>query len=120
QNAHIEFPVPTCRDVEVGEKIGFFGPGGKWAPETQYEHFVFAGDESAAPAIGAGLARLPEGATATAYIEIESEDRTFDMPTGEGIDIQWVYRNGATHGTRSEERRVGKECRGQRCRGDVK
>src|SRR5699024_1445795 len=36
---------PWGRDVEVGEKIGFFGPGGKWAPETQYEHFVFAGDE---------------------------------------------------------------------------
>lgn len=90
---------PWGRDVEVGAKIGFFGPGGKWEPEASYDHFVFAGDESAAPAISAGLARLPEGATATAYIEIESEDRTFEIPTGEGIDIQWVYRNGATHGT---------------------
>ena len=46
---------PWARTVELGAKIGFFGPGGAWGPGEEYEHFVFAGDESAAPAIGAGL-----------------------------------------------------------------
>ncbi|MGV0346854.1 siderophore-interacting protein [Corynebacterium coyleae] len=90
---------PWARVAEVGEKIGFFGPGGAWGPSVDYEHFIFAGDESAAPAIGAGLKRLPEGATATAYIEIEAEDRKFELPTRDGVDIHWVIRNGATHGT---------------------
>lgn len=90
---------PWARVAEVGEKIGFFGPGGAWGPSVDYEHFVFAGDESAAPAIGAGLKRLPEGATATAYIEIEAEDRKFELPARDGVDIHWVIRNGATHGT---------------------
>src|SRR5699024_1858728 len=62
---------PWARTVELGAKIGFFGPGGAWGPGEEYEHFVYAGDESAAPAIGAGLKHLPEGATATAFIEIE-------------------------------------------------
>ena len=88
-----------ARVAEVGEKIGFFGPGGAWGPSVDYEHFIFAGDESAAPAIGAGLKRLPEGATATAYIEIEAEDRKFELPARDGVDIHWVIRNGATHGT---------------------
>lgn len=57
---------PWALTVELGAKIGFFGPGGAWGPGEEYEHFVFAGDESAAPAIGAGLKHLPEGATATA------------------------------------------------------
>ena len=90
---------PWARVAEVGEKIGFFGPGGAWGPSVDYEHFIFAGDESAAPAIGAGLKRLPEGATATAYIEIEAEDRKFELPARDGVDIHWVIRNGATHGT---------------------
>lgn len=90
---------PWARVAEVGEKIGFLGPGGAWGPTEEYEHFVFAGDESAAPAIGAGLKRLPEGATATAYIEIEAEDRTFELPTREGVEVVWVVRNGTTPGT---------------------
>ncbi|MDK8664159.1 siderophore-interacting protein [Corynebacterium coyleae] len=90
---------PWARVAKVGEKIGFFGPGGAWGPSVDYEHFIFAGDESAAPAIGAGLKRLPEGATATAYIEIEAEDRKFELPARDGVDIHWVIRNGATHGT---------------------
>ena len=90
---------PWGRDVEVGAKIGFFGPGGAWGPAAEYDHFVLAGDESAAPAIGAGLEKLPEGATATAYIEIEAEDRKFEFPAPEGVEVNWVIRNGATHGT---------------------
>ena len=90
---------PWARAAEVGEKLGFLGPGGAWRPAADYEHFVLAGDESAAPAISAGLKHLPAGATATAYIEIEADDRTFDLPTREGVEVNWVVRNGATHGT---------------------
>lgn len=90
---------PWARAAEVGEKLGFLGPGGAWRPTADYEHFVLAGDESAAPAIYAGLKRLPTGATATVYIEIEADDRTFDLPTREGVEVNWVVRNGATHGT---------------------
>lgn len=90
---------PWARKAGVGDKLGFLGPGGAWGPTAEYEHFVLAGDESAAPAISAGLKHLPEGTTATAYIEIEAEDRKFELPTREGVEIHWILRNGATHGT---------------------
>lgn len=90
---------PWARVAEVGDKLGFLGPGGAWGPAAEYEHFVLAGDESAAPAISAGLKHLPEGTTATAYIEIEAEDRKFELPTREGVEIHWVLRDGATYGT---------------------
>lgn len=75
------------------------GPGGAWHPEEGFEHFIFAGDEAAAPAIAAGIEALPKGATATAYVEVAGEGSTFEMPEPEGVKLQWVYRNGATHGT---------------------
>lgn len=90
---------PWARVAEVGDKLGFLGPGGAWGPAAEYGHFVLAGDESAAPAISAGLKHLPEGTTATAYIEIEAEDRKFELPTREGVEVHWVLGNGATHGT---------------------
>lgn len=90
---------PWARDAKVGESFGFAGPGGAWRPEESYEHFVMAGDESAAPAISAGLAQLPAGMTATAYIEVENEDAVFEIATPANAELNWVYRNGATHGT---------------------
>ena len=90
---------PWARDAQVGDSFGFFGPGGAWAPGEDYDHFVLAGDEAAAPAVGAALENLPAGATADAYIEIEAEDRKFELPAREGVTVNWVIRNGATHGT---------------------
>ncbi|VEI13514.1 siderophore-interacting protein [Trueperella bialowiezensis] len=90
---------PWAEHAKVGDAIGFLGPGGAWRPDSKYEHFVFAGDESAAPAICAGLEALPEGASATAYIEIADDDAKFAVPGSEHITVNWVKRDGATHGT---------------------
>lgn len=90
---------PWAQRAQVGETITFRGPGGAWHPEEGYGHFVFAGDESAAPAIAAGVEKLPEGATAEVFIEIADADATFDMPQPAGVTLHWVTRDGATHGT---------------------
>ena len=90
---------PWAQRAAVGDTISFRGPGGAWHPEEGYTHFVFAGDESAAPAIAAGVEKLPSGATADVYLEIASDDATFAMPEPEGVTLHWVTRDGATHGT---------------------
>ncbi|BAU95631.1 siderophore-interacting iron utilization protein [Corynebacterium suranareeae] len=90
---------PWAQQAKVGDTIAFVGPGGAWKPESDYEHFVLAGDEAAAPAIFAGLENLPDGTTATAYIEISSSEARFDAPTSDNIEVVWVPRDGATHGT---------------------
>lgn len=93
------FGGPWAQRARVGETITFRGPGGAWHPEEGYDHFVFAGDESAAPAIAAGVEKLPAGTTADVYIEIADADATFDMPRPAGVTLHWVTRDGATHGT---------------------
>ena len=91
---------PWAQHAEIGERIGLLGPGGAWAPDAAYEHFVLAGDEAAAPAIFAALEQPPAGTTATAYVEIADSGALFDAPVGANFEVNWVPREGATHGTR--------------------
>lgn len=91
---------PWAEQASVGDEISFAGPGGKWKPAADYEHFVLAGDEAAAPAIVEALKRLPDGATATAYLEISSNEALFDVPTPPSAELVWVPRDGAIHGAR--------------------
>lgn len=91
---------PWAQQAEEGQTITFQGPGGAWHPAGEYGHFVFAGDESAAPAMAAGVEKLPAGATADVFVEVADEGSTFEMPEPEGVRLHWVPRNGATHGTR--------------------
>lgn len=90
---------PWAARTQVGESLGFAGPGGAWAPRAQYEHVVLAGDESAAPANCAGLEQLHPGQTADVYLEVAAPESTFEVPSAAGVRVHWVYRNGATHGT---------------------
>lgn len=90
---------PWAARAEVGDVIGFSGPGGAWHPEEGYGHFVLAGDEAAAPAIAAAVEKLPADATADVYVEIARPGAEFEMPGREGVHLTWVHRDGATHGT---------------------
>ncbi|MDO5066503.1 MAG: siderophore-interacting protein [Propionibacteriaceae bacterium] len=78
-----------------GESVGFVGPGGAWKPSGPYQHFVLAGDESAAPAIAAALEALPEGTTATVFLEV---DHPFEVPQPEGVTTHWLMRGNALPG----------------------
>ncbi|HMR50436.1 MAG TPA: siderophore-interacting protein [Arachnia sp.] len=89
---------PWAAKAQPGDQIGFYGPGGAWHPTDDYHHFVLAGDEAAAPAIAAALEALPEGATATAFVEIADGDSTFDMPEHDGVEVVWVTRDGEPYG----------------------
>ncbi|RNE48369.1 siderophore-interacting protein [Corynebacterium alimapuense] len=90
---------PWSQRAEEGDTIAFLGPGGAWAPDSDYEHFVLAGDETAAPALAAAVEKLPEGASAEVYVEIANAKTKFSMPERENVNIHWVYRDGATPGT---------------------
>src|SRR5699024_5063279 len=82
------FDGPWSREAQVGERSGFFRPGGKSATAQCYDHLVFAGEGAAARAVGGARAAVPEDTTATAYIEIESEERKFELPSRDGVDRQ--------------------------------
>ena len=90
---------PWAAAARPGDQVGFYGPGGAWHPTEDYEHFVLAGDEAAAPAIAAAIEALPPGATATAFIEIADAGSTFEIPQPENVRLVWVTRDGAPYGS---------------------
>lgn len=89
---------PWAASAEVGDEIGFYGPGGAWAPGPDHDHFMLAGDEAAAPAICAAIEALPHSSTASAFLEIADPGSRFPVPERDGVDIVWVPRNGAPYG----------------------
>lgn len=94
---------PWAQDAKVGDVIAFGGPGGAWHPDSEYEHFVLVGDESAAPAVAAAVENLPAGATAAVFIEVADSAAHFEMPQPEGVELTWVHRDGAMHGHQLSE-----------------
>lgn len=89
---------PWAANAAAGDEIGFFGPGGAWAPQPGFDHFILAGDEAAAPAICAALELIPDGARASAYLEIADPGATFPVPARENVEVFWVPRSGAAYG----------------------
>ncbi|WP_278264216.1 siderophore-interacting protein [Nocardia sp. AG03] len=83
---------PWARDVEAGERFRLFGPGGAFAPDPAADWFLFAGDESALPAIAAGVAALPEGATAVVFVEVGGAEDEIALESPAELRLHWVHR----------------------------
>ena len=65
---------PWARRVKPGAEIGFYGPGGAFAPDPVGRRPPAVGDEAALPAIAASLERLDRAARAHVFVEIEGDD----------------------------------------------
>lgn len=89
---------PWAAQATPGDTIGFFGPGGAWAPQSGYDHFVLAGDEAAAPAVCAALESLPADTTASVFLEVADDTARFPVPEVDGATVSWVPRDGAPYG----------------------
>jgi NADPH-dependent ferric siderophore reductase len=55
--------------------------------------YLFAGDESALPAIATCLESLPASAQATAIIELEDEGEELPLASDATVDGSWLYRD---------------------------
>ncbi|HEX2314368.1 MAG TPA: siderophore-interacting protein [Thermomonospora sp.] len=85
---------PWARDARPGDEIRFLGPGGAYAPSPDADWHLLAGDESALPAIGASLERLPAGAPARVFVEVGGPADEQDLPTSGDAEITWLHRGG--------------------------
>ena len=52
---------PWAASAQPGDALIFTGPGGGYNPDPAADWYLFAGDESALPAIGASIESLPAG-----------------------------------------------------------
>ena len=89
---------PWARRVQPGAEIGFYGPGGAFAPDPEADAHLLIGDEAALPAIAASLERLDPRARAHVFVEIECDDCYQPLPGPEGTVVTWVVRGERTHG----------------------
>jgi len=89
---------PWARRVKPGAEIGFYGPGGAFAPDPAADAHLLVGDEAALPAIAASLERLDRAARAHVFVEIEEEDCRQPLSGPEGLRLTWVVRGDRAHG----------------------
>ena len=93
----------------VGDEVIVVGPderspgrgvGIDWRP-GDVDTILLAGDETAAPAIGAILESLPVDATGVALIEVPEEGDVLDLLAPDGVDVRFLPRSAAgAHGER--------------------
>lgn len=84
---------PWAANAKPGDRLMLLGPGGAYAPGPDADWHLFVGDESALPAIGASLARVPEGVPVRALIEVASPEEEQDLTTPGDARITWLHRS---------------------------
>ncbi|RJL35386.1 siderophore-interacting protein [Bailinhaonella thermotolerans] len=89
---------PWAAGARPGDEISFLGPGGGYAPDQEADWHLMAGDESALPAIGASLERLPAGAPARVFVEVAGPEEEQVLPTPGDAEIVWLHRGDAPVG----------------------
>lgn len=84
---------PWARDAQVGDKICFSGPGGRYAPSVEYDFQFLVGDETAIPAIACALEAMDEDMVGRVIIEVNDAKDEVQFQAPKGIEITWLHRN---------------------------
>lgn len=85
---------PWAASAEPGRRLFVMGPSGAYSPDPQADWYLFAGDESAVPAISTALEALPDDAVGQAFIEVAGPEDEVEMKAPAGVDVAWIYRGG--------------------------
>jgi NADPH-dependent ferric siderophore reductase len=80
--------------AKPGDLLQLKGPGGNYDPSPDANWYLFVGDESALPAIGAALERVPAGRPAVAVLEVEDAAGEIELPSPGDVTLVWVRRDG--------------------------
>jgi NADPH-dependent ferric siderophore reductase len=89
---------PWAARAVAGDRIGFFGPGGGYAPDPGADHHLMVGDESAIPAIAAALDRLGTTARAAVFVEVGGAEDELVLSASPDVHVTWVHRAGRPYG----------------------
>lgn len=82
-----------ARRAQPGDALEFVGPSGRYRPDPQADWHVFAGDETALPAIQAYVAMLPANASVVLYIEVADAAEEQPMPGVASPVVHWLHRD---------------------------
>jgi NADPH-dependent ferric siderophore reductase len=85
---------PWAASAVPGQRLFVMGPSGAYSPDPAADWYLFAGDESAVPAISVALEALPEDAVGAALIEVARPEDAIELSAPAGVDVSWIYRGG--------------------------
>jgi NADPH-dependent ferric siderophore reductase len=88
-----------ARRARPGETLEFLGPSGRYRPDPGADWHLFAGDETALPAIQAYAAMLPLEARAFLYIEVADAAEEQPIPGVAQPAVRWLHRGDREPGT---------------------
>jgi NADPH-dependent ferric siderophore reductase len=88
-----------ARGAQPGDTLEFVGPSGRYRPDPQADWHLFAGDETALPAIQAYVAMLPAGACVALYLEVADAAEEQPVPGAATPSVWWLHRDGRQPGT---------------------
>lgn len=88
-----------ARRAQPGEMLEFLGPSGRYRPDPHADWHLFAGDETALPAIQAYAGMLPSGACAYLYLEIPDAAEQQPIPGPARPTVRWLHRHDVPAGT---------------------
>ncbi len=83
-----------ARQAEAGQVVEFVGPAGRYWPDPTADWHLFAGDETALPAIAGMTESLPAGAPSWAYLEVADGAEEQPLPA----TVRWLHRGGVEPG----------------------
>ncbi|MEV4201231.1 siderophore-interacting protein [Micromonospora globbae] len=91
-----------------GDEIAILGPDSRYTGDHGGIEFrppstgrlLLAGDETAAPAIGAILERLPLDAAGRALIEVPTAEDALPLVAPPGVEVTWLARGAGGYGSR--------------------
>jgi NADPH-dependent ferric siderophore reductase len=83
---------PWAAGAAPGDRIGFMGPGGAYAPDGTADSHLLVGDEAAIPAIAATLEKLPEDARVDVFLEVAGPDHHQRLRMPVNTNLHWVHR----------------------------
>ena len=88
-----------ARRAQPGETLEFVGPSGRYRPDPHADWHLFAGDETALPAIQAYVEMLPAGARAFLYVEVPDASEQQPIPGAARPAVHWLHRGDRAAGT---------------------
>lgn len=90
---------PWAAAAEPGDALIFTGPGGGYNPDPAADWHLFAGDESALPAISAAIESLAADARGLAFLEVDTDADIQAIAAPAGVELRWLRRGGVPAGT---------------------
>jgi NADPH-dependent ferric siderophore reductase len=85
--------------VRPGDPAHIAGPKSSAMLPEGVDWLLVAGDETALPAIGRLVEELPDGLPAQVFVEVAGPDHRLPLAERSGVEVTWLYRDGAEPGT---------------------